>query len=146
MKGAFTGAQQRKQGLVEAADGGTLFLDEIGDLPLSQQVKLIAFAGKRQLPPSGGINSIPASFRLIAATHRNLASMVAEGSFRADLYYRLAVFHHDLLRCGKEKMTSFWPQPAGTCPLVAHCGLKRQHNSGYYNNRFTAISGAAQST
>ncbi|WP_374557002.1 sigma-54 interaction domain-containing protein [Aquitalea pelogenes] len=91
-KGAFTGAQQRKQGLVEAADGGTLFLDEIGDLPLSQQVKLLRLLESGSFRRVGGIHSIPANFRLIAATHRDLAQMVAEGSFRADLYYRLAVF------------------------------------------------------
>jgi transcriptional regulator with PAS, ATPase and Fis domain len=91
-KGAFTGAQQRKLGLVEAAHGGTLFLDEIGDLPLSQQVKLLRLLESGSFRRVGGINSIPASFRLIAATHRNLEAMVAEGSFRADLFYRLAVF------------------------------------------------------
>ncbi|BBF85116.1 flagellar regulatory protein FleQ [Aquitalea magnusonii] len=91
-KGAFTGAQQRKQGLVEAADGGTLFLDEIGDLPLSQQVKLLRLLESGSFRRVGGISSIPANFRLIAATHRNLQAMVAEGSFRADLFYRLAVF------------------------------------------------------
>jgi two-component system, NtrC family, response regulator HydG len=91
-KGAFTGANQRKQGLVEAAHGGTLFLDEIGDLPLSQQVKLLRLLESGSFRRVGGINSIPASFRLIAATHRNLEAMVEAGSFRADLYYRLAVF------------------------------------------------------
>ncbi|MBV8680820.1 MAG: sigma 54-interacting transcriptional regulator [Aquitalea sp.] len=91
-KGAFTGANQRKQGLVEAAHGGTLFLDEIGDLPLSQQVKLLRLLESGSFRRVGGINSIPASFRLIAATHRNLDAMVADGSFRADLFYRLAVF------------------------------------------------------
>lgn len=91
-KGAFTGANQRKQGLVEAAHGGTLFLDEIGDLPLSQQVKLLRLLETGTFRRVGGIASIPARFRLIAATHRQLEEMVATGEFRADLYYRLAVF------------------------------------------------------
>lgn len=91
-KGAFTGATQRKQGLVEAANGGTLFLDEIGDLPPSQQVKLLRLLESGTFRRVGGISSIPARFRVIAATHRDLAQMVRDGSFRADLYYRLAVF------------------------------------------------------
>src|SRR5574343_1491874 len=91
-KGAFTGATQRKQGLVEAANGGTLFLDEIGDLPPSQQVKLLRLLESGTFRRVGGISSIPARFRVIAATHRDLAQMVRDGSFRAALYYRLAVF------------------------------------------------------
>lgn len=91
-KGAFTGATQRKLGLVEAASGGTLFLDEIGDLPLSQQVKLLRLLETGTFRRVGGVDSIPVRFRLVAATHRDLAAMVEAGSFRADLFYRLAVF------------------------------------------------------
>ncbi|MBN9423778.1 MAG: Fis family transcriptional regulator [Candidatus Accumulibacter sp. 66-26] len=91
-KGAFTGASHRKLGLVEAASGGTLFLDEIGDLPLALQVKLLRLLETASYRRVGGLDTLPADFRLIAATHRDLAAMVADGSFRRDLYYRLNVF------------------------------------------------------
>lgn len=91
-KGAFTGANHRKQGLVEAASGGTLFLDEIGDLPLPLQVKLLRLLETATYRRVGGLDTLPADFRLVAATHRDLAAMVREGSFRRDLYYRLNVF------------------------------------------------------
>ncbi len=91
-KGAFTGAHSRKIGLAEAARGGTLFLDEIGDIPLSQQVKLLRLLETGTFRRVGGIEAQKADFRLIAATNRNLESMVHEGRFREDLYYRLSVF------------------------------------------------------
>ena len=91
-KGAFTGASYRKQGLVEAASGGTLFLDEIGDLPLPLQVKLLRLLETATYRRVGGLESLPADFRLVAATHRNLAAMVEAGTFRHDLYFRLNVF------------------------------------------------------
>lgn len=91
-KGAFTGASHRKLGLVEAASGGTLFLDEIGDLPLALQVKLLRLLETASYRRVGGLDTLPADFRLVAATHRDLAAMVADGSFRRDLYYRLNVF------------------------------------------------------
>ena len=91
-KGAFTGASHRKLGLVEAASGGTLFLDEIGDLPLALQVKLLRLLESATYRRVGGLDALPADFRLVAATHRDLAAMVEAGSFRRDLYYRLNVF------------------------------------------------------
>ncbi|OHC62817.1 MAG: Fis family transcriptional regulator, partial [Rhodocyclales bacterium GWA2_65_20] len=91
-KGAFTGASHRKIGLVESARGGTLFLDEIGDVPLAMQVKLLRLLETATFRRVGGIESIGADFRLIAATHRDLAAMVHGGSFRADLYYRINTF------------------------------------------------------
>ncbi len=91
-KGAFTGATQRKPGLVEAAAGGTLFLDEVGDIPLGMQVKLLRLLESGTFRRVGGIEALRADFRLIAATHRDLKTLVAEQAFRADLYYRLAVF------------------------------------------------------
>jgi len=91
-KGAFTGASHRKQGLVEAASGGTLFLDEIGDLPSALQVKLLRLLETATYRRVGGLDTLPADFRLIAATHRDLAAMVRDGTFRRDLYYRLNVF------------------------------------------------------
>src|SRR3569623_1046109 len=91
-KGAFTGASQRKIGLVESASGGTLFLDEVGDIPLSLQVKLLRLLETGTFRRVGGVETLRADFRLIAATHRDLKAMVERGSFRRDLYYRLSVF------------------------------------------------------
>jgi len=91
-KGAFTGANQRKIGLVESASGGTLFLDEVGDIPLSLQVKLLRLLETGTFRRVGGVETLRADFRLIAATHRDLKAMVERGSFRRDLYYRLSVF------------------------------------------------------
>ena len=90
--GAFTGASaQGRVGNVEAAHGGTLFLDEIGEIDLSTQVKLLRVLESRTVKRVGGTEDIPVDFRLVAATNRNLAQMVAEGKFREDLYYRLNV-------------------------------------------------------
>lgn len=91
-KGAFTGANFRKLGLVEAASGGTLFLDEIGELPLTLQVKLLRLLESGTYRRVGGLDSLRADFRLVAATHRDLPAMVRGGSFRQDLFYRLNVF------------------------------------------------------
>lgn len=91
-KGAFTGASQRKIGLVEAAAGGTLFLDEVGDIPLALQVKLLRLLETGTFRRVGGVETLRADFRLVAATHRELKAMVERGAFRTDLYYRLSVF------------------------------------------------------
>lgn len=91
-KGAFTGAQHRKQGLVETAAGGTLFLDEIGDVPLGMQVKLLRLIESGTFRRVGATETLKADFRLVAATHKPLLQMVADGSFRQDLYYRIAAF------------------------------------------------------
>lgn len=91
-KGAFTGAAFNKQGLVDAANGGTLFLDEIGDIPLSQQVKLLRLIETGTYRPVGSVEALRADFRLICATHKNLKEMVHKGMFREDLYYRINVF------------------------------------------------------
>jgi len=91
-KGAFTGANHRKQGLVEAASGGTLFLDEIGELPLALQVKLLRLLETGTYRRVGGLDWLPANFRLIAATHRDLRSMVQAETFRRDLYFRINTF------------------------------------------------------
>jgi transcriptional regulator with PAS, ATPase and Fis domain len=91
-KGAFTGATQRKLGLVEAASGGTLFLDEVGDIPLAQQVKLLRLIESNSYRRVGGVTPLRADFRLVAATHRNLRQMVRDGGFRSDLYYRISAF------------------------------------------------------
>lgn len=91
-KGAFTGASSSKKGLFESADNGSLFLDEIGELPLSQQAKLLRAMENGQFRRVGGTTTLKASVRVICATHRNLAEMVKQGLFREDLFYRLSVF------------------------------------------------------
>jgi transcriptional regulator with PAS, ATPase and Fis domain len=91
-KGAFTGAVGSKVGLVEAVRGGTLFLDEVGDIPLSLQVKLLRLMEAGTYRRIGGVEPLSADFRLIAATHRDLAEMVRNGTFRQDLYFRINVF------------------------------------------------------
>ena len=91
-KGAFTGATHRKQGLVEAAAGGTLFLDEIGELPLALQVKLLRLLETGTYRRVGGLDWLPANFRLVTATHRDLRAMVQAETFRRDLYFRINTF------------------------------------------------------
>jgi hypothetical protein len=91
-KGAFSGAQTDHPGLVRAADGGTLFLDEIGDLPPSSQAALLRVLQEREVMPVGGTRAVEIDLRVVAATHRDLDEMVAEGTFRHDLFARLAGF------------------------------------------------------
>ena len=91
-KGAFTGAISARKGRFELAQGGTLFLDEIGDMPLQMQVKLLRVLQERSYERVGGTKAIQADVRIIAATHRNLETMIEDGKFREDLFYRLNVF------------------------------------------------------
>lgn len=94
--GAFTGASKRRSGRIEAASGGTLFLDEVGELPLEIQVKLLRVLETREVERLGGRGAVPVDVRIVAATNRDLEAMVAEGRFRADLYWRLAVVTLDV--------------------------------------------------
>ena len=91
-KGAFTGASTEKRGRFERAEGGTIFLDEIGELPLQAQVRLLRVLQNREIERVGGSIPIPLDIRVIAATHRNLETMVSENRFREDLWFRLNVF------------------------------------------------------
>ncbi|MFO7788030.1 MAG: sigma-54 dependent transcriptional regulator [Halospina sp.] len=91
-KGAFTGAISARAGRFELAEGGTLFLDEIGDMPLSMQVKILRVLQERTYERVGGNRTISTDVRVIAATHKNLETMIEDGEFREDLYYRLNVF------------------------------------------------------
>ena len=116
-KGAFTGALARKAGLAETAHGGTLFLDEIGDVPLPMQVKLLRLIETGTYRRVGSVEVRQTNFRLVAATHKPLLEMVAQGSFRQDLYYRIAAFpvHLPPLRERREDI-----------PLLAQSLLRRR--------------------
>jgi DNA-binding NtrC family response regulator len=91
-RGAFTGAVQRRIGRIESADGGTLFLDEIGEMPLALQSKLLRFVECGELQRVGDNETVKVDVRIVSATHRPLAQHAQTGTFRSDLYYRLAVF------------------------------------------------------
>jgi len=90
-RGAFTGADRMKKGLIESADGGTLFLDEIGDLSVELQTRLFRFVEERQLRRLGGIEPVRVDCRILCATNQDLAAKIKAGTFREELYYRLGV-------------------------------------------------------
>ncbi len=124
-KGSFTGAFLPKRGKVETADGGTLFLDEIGELPIELQVKLLRLIQHGEIERVGATSTATVDIRIIAATHRNLQSLIEDGSFREDLFYRLAVIPLELppLR----ERTEDIPE------LVQALFLKAKHKQGVPN-------------
>jgi DNA-binding NtrC family response regulator len=128
-KGAFTGAQRQHIGKFEEAEGGTIFLDEIGDVPLHIQTKLLRVLQEREIQRVGGSETIAVDIRVVAATNRNLTSMISSGQFREDLFYRLNVFpiHIPPLR---ERLDDL--------PLLVDHFLKR--HAGLSQNRVTKIS------
>jgi two-component system response regulator PilR (NtrC family) len=103
-RGAFTGADTNKKGIIEAANGGTLFLDEIGETSLTMQVKLLRVLQERKVRPLGGTTDVSVDVRLIASTNRDLKELVSQGNFREDFYYRVSVIpiHVPPLRERKE--------------------------------------------
>ncbi|HET6879561.1 MAG TPA: sigma-54 dependent transcriptional regulator [Pirellulales bacterium] len=120
-RGAFTGAEQARSGLLELADGGTAFLDEAGDIPLPVQVKLLRALEQQEVTPVGDVRPRRTAFRVIAATHRDLRREIKAGRFREDLYFRLAVFeiHLPPLR-----------DRADDIPLLANLFLRRLNVAG----------------
>jgi transcriptional regulator with PAS, ATPase and Fis domain len=139
-RGAFTGANQAKAGLVEAAHGGTLFLDEVGDIPLAMQVKLLRLLESGTHRRVGSTELRHTDLRIVAATHRDLATMVAQGDFREDLYYRLSVFpiavpplrerHGDMALLVPALLERVAPQRRMRLSAVALAVLERQHFRG----------------
>jgi two-component system response regulator HydG len=136
-KGAFTGAINKKKGLVEMAHGGTLFLDEVGDIPLPLQVKLLRLIESGTYRTVGGVDVKQADFRLICATHKSLKLMVEEGTFRRDLYYRIAGFPIDLPKLTDRKedipklavaLLKRIPDAAGKRLSKASLSLLREYN------------------
>jgi DNA-binding NtrC family response regulator len=119
-KGAFTGADRERSGLLETADGGTVFLDEIGDMPLTMQVKLLRVIQERELLRVGGTRPLRVDVRFVAATHRDLQADVQAGHFRQDLYYRLNVITIHLPPLTERR---------DDIPLLAHHFLKQISSS-----------------
>jgi DNA-binding NtrC family response regulator len=126
-KGAFTGAQAKKPGLLEIAHEGTLFLDEIGDMPLPLQVKLLRVIETGSFYRLGGTREQQVSVRIISATHKNLKSGIEQGAFREDLYYRISALtvHLPPLRERKEDIV----------PLIEHC---RRSNPAFKQKQFSS--------
>jgi len=135
-KGAFTGANDDREGFFQAANGGTLFLDEIGDLPLSMQSKLLRSIQERSVRPVGAVTEQPVDVRLLSATHKDLGAEVQAGQFRQDLYYRLNVIQirvpplrerlEDLMGIAERVLerlardAGVWPAPRLTRDALVH--------------------------
>ncbi len=122
VKGSFTGALAHKKGKVEMADGGTLFLDEIGDMPPELQVKLLRLLQEGEIEKIGAPAASKVDVRGVAATHRNLQAMIEDGTFREDLYYRLAVIPLEL--------PPLRERPDDILELLQHFFLKSKHKHG----------------
>ena len=133
VKGAFTGAVAANLGFMRCADGGTLFLDEIGELPLDVQAKLLRCIQEHTVVPVGGFKTISIDLRFIAATHRDLARMVREGSFRQDLYYRINVIRLSI-RPLRERLEDI-------IPLASHF---LQEFAQFYEEPSKVLSSAVQ--
>ena len=131
-RGAFTGASQRRKGKIELADGGSLFLDEVGEVPPKMQVDLLRVLEERSFARLGGNQQIAVDFRLIAATNRDLERMVAEGTFRRDLFYRLDVVQLVVPPLAARR---------GDVPLIAEAIRARLAAS--MNRRFSGFAPAA---
>jgi two-component system, NtrC family, response regulator PilR len=163
-KGAFTGANDDREGFFQAANGGTLFLDEIGDLPLSMQSKLLRAIQERSVRPVGAVTEQPVDVRILSATHKELGAEVQAGQFRQDLYYRLNVIQirvpplrerlEDLMGISERVLerlardAGVWPAPRLTRDALVH--LSRYPFPGNVRelenllHRAVALSGAEE--
>jgi len=131
VKGAFTGADGNKKGLLLEAGSGTFFLDEVSELPVGLQAKLLRALQEKEIRPVGGVRNMPIAARVIAAANRDLKQMIAKGDFREDLYYRLAVFpltidplrsrKEDILMLARHFLTRLKPSHPGFAPEVVRC-------------------------
>ena len=143
-RGAFTGAEQDRAGLLERAHGGTIFLDEVADISLPLQVKLLRALERGEVWPVGGDRPVCSDFRIISATHRRLTECVADGSFRHDLYFRLIAFEIEIppLRERREDIRPLTEHFLGllaaqsreTCPSLAPETLARLEEYPWYGN------------
>jgi two-component system, NtrC family, response regulator PilR len=143
-KGSFTGAVSDKKGLFQAADGGTLFLDEIADLPPSLQVKLLRAIQEKKIRPVGEQQEISVDVRLLSATHRNLAEMVQNNSFRQDLFYRINVIElnvpplreraSDIPSLVDHILTKLTGQEPPNRPVMSSMALGALHRYGFPGN------------
>ncbi|MEW5850276.1 MAG: sigma 54-interacting transcriptional regulator [Myxococcota bacterium] len=135
-RGAYTGADQRSTGKFDAAQGGTIFLDELGELPLAVQGKLLRVLQDREFDRVGGSKSVKADVRVVAATNRDLEKLVAEGTFRADLYYRIKVVEirlpplrerggDDVLRLARHFVTMAAKRHGRTVPVISPAAARR---------------------
>ena len=136
VKGAFTGADVARKGLFQSAAGGTVFLDEIGDMPVALQAKLLRVLQEREVRPLGSQQAVPVDVRIVSATHRDLESLIAEQSFREDLYYRLNVvnLHIPPLRERREDIAALAQHFVST--LAAKHG---RHVVGFAPNAMEAL-------
>jgi transcriptional regulator with PAS, ATPase and Fis domain len=136
-RGAFTGAHVAKPGKVEMADGGTLFLDEVGELPQKTQAKMLRLLQNGEIEKLGSTSVVTVNVRVVAATHRNLQAMVEDGTFREDLYYRLAVVPLELppLRERREDIPELVQQLFAR--LVARHGIQGVRLSAGVKNALT---------
>ena len=137
-RGAFTGAVKMTEGKIELADGGTLFLDEVGDIPLPLQVKLLRFLQERTIERIGGRKPIAVDTRIVCATHQDLEAMIGEGTFREDLFYRLAEI--------VVKVPTLAERPGDAVLLAKHflTGFAKEMNpqvKGFASDALAAIDG-----
>ena len=126
VKGAFTGADQDREGLFVAADGGTIFLDEVGDMPLGMQTKLLRVLQEKKVRPVGSMQDQPVDVRLVCATHQDLEEMVRQGTFREDLYYRIR---------GVTLQLPALRERVGDVPLLAEHFLQQLNKEAEANKR-----------